>query len=258
MSNPGDSAAQDDFPEGKVEKPTSAQTSSVADYEKDVVTACNDMEFGEDKKWKVPEGMSNEMQFAVNSERRRRDTQAAHTKSQQELKASEARSNALLERLESKIAPSLTVDEAEELEDLKESNPEAWREKLNEHEATAKTKHQEEMDTIDADAGTVAEVERRESLLAEFNSSNPDLELNDSVFENDLPQRITGKLQSGESTFEEFLVEAKKYLEKGKAIVGATDKHEEEPNLSKSGGNSKPADSAVAVDAIKDYKKEIF
>ena len=256
MNEPDNAVVHEEFPEGKQEE--GKQEESTVDYETQVVTACNEMKFDDNDKWTPPEGMSEELKYAVNSERRRRDTQSTLSKSQQALKAEQTRSNALVDRLEAKIAPSLTDEEAEELEDLRESDPDAWRAKLNEHEKAAKTKHQEDIKTIDEDAGEKAEIERRTHVFEEFKAANPELELNDYVFKNDLPQRITGKLESGESSFEDFLSEAKEYLEKGKVIAGSTTKDEEEPNLNQAGGASTPADTAIAADIVKSYKNEIF
>lgn len=257
MSEPDNAAAYEEFPEDKQEEST-VKASSTADYETLVVTACNEMKFDDSGKWTPPEGMSEELKYAINSERRRRDTQSTLSKSQQELKAEQTRSNSLTDRLKAKVAPSLSVEEAEELEDLKESNPDAWRAKLNVYEQSARAKHHEDIKAINEDAAEEAEIERRNNVFEEFKTTNPELELNDYVFKNDLPQRITGKLESGESSFEVFLSEAKEYLEKGKVIAGSTTKDKEEPNLSKAGGYSTPTDTAAAADIVESYKTEIF
>lgn len=260
MSNPDTAAAQDEFPEDDGKTTSTAPSFDTADYEQQVVTAVNEMEFDDTGKWVPPEDMSPEMRYAVNSERRRRDTQSAHEKVSQKLSASEVKTKALMERLESAITPNLSVEEAEELQDLKETNPDAWRAKLNELDAEAYEAHQEELDEIDQDASQTAEETRRTIVLNKFLSDNPELTLNDNVFENDLPQGLTGKLIEGEITFEDFLDKAKEFLQKGAKIAGSDTKTEKEPDLSASSGSSQPAAQAVKLGAAnaKEYENEIF
>jgi len=254
MSNPDTAVALYEFPEGK--EPTESIEVTAIDYEKQVVDNCNDMEFDGDGKWQVPDDMSPDMQFAVNSERRRRDTQSAQGKTQQQLKASEARNTALTERLESTITPSLTEDEIVALEELKEHDPEAWRAKLNEYETAALDKHYEDMETIDSNAGEAAEIERRTTLLKEFTDANPELAITDEVFFDQLPRGLTDKLESGDLAFEDFLSEAKDFLSKGKTTKREAD--DVEPNLGKSSGSSTPAKSAIDEDIVSSYENEIY
>jgi len=258
MSKPDKAVALNEFPEELTKSTSTDETSFVAaDYEKEVNTAVNDMKLDDDGKWLVPDGMTPETQFAVNAERRRRDTQNSYTKSQQSLKVEESRTRALTEQLEVNIRPNLTVEQAEELEDLKESNPDKWREKLNEYDAAAYGEHEKAMEDINSIATQTAEESRRDIVLTQFFKDNPELDLNDYVFENDLPPRITGKLSNGEISFEGFLEEAKEYLTKEKRIAIA-DPGKEEPNLNKSGGASKATDEAVNADSASTYEKEIF
>ena len=259
MSNPDKAVAHNDFPEeGKKEKASTENSFDAADYEKQVVTAVNEMEFDEAGKWTPPEGMSNEMQYAVNSERRRRDTQTSQQEATQSVKRAEAKVKALTNKLEGSIRPKLTVEQAEELEDLKESNPEAWREKLNEYDSKAYDEYVEEIEEIDQDTEADVEIERRTEVFERFKSDNPELKLDNNVFENDLPPRITGKLKEGELTFEEFLEEAKEYLLKGKKIVNTGKGEEEEPNLGKSGGTTEATNFAVKGDIKESYDNEVF
>lgn len=259
MSNPDTAAAHVEFPEDEVTS-TEEPTFDAADYEKQVVTACNNMEFDDDGKWQPPGEMSPEMQYAVNSERRRRDTESSYTKSRQALSAAERKNVAFLEKLEETVTPNLTVEQAEDLEDLKESDPEAWRAQLNEYDEAAYSEHLEDVEEIDSEASQGAEEVRRTAVLEQFHSDNPDVTLDDNVFNNDLPQRITGRLKEGEATFEEFLEEAKEFLLKGKKIAGSEEDPEKEPNFSASSGSSRPAADAVVKGAedSKSYSNEIF
>lgn len=255
MSNPDTAVALDEFPVEPKEGPTETKPSA-ADYEKAVVEHCNNMEFDDEGKWKVPEDMAPEMQFAVNSERRRRDTQSAQSKTQQQLKALEAKNEALANRLETTITPSLTVEQIEELENLKEHDPEAWRAKLNEHEEAAYIEHANDMEAIEADAGEAAEIARRTVLLEEFTAANPELDLSDDTVVNQLPSGLTNKLAEGELAFEDFLSEAKEFLLKGKTTK--QNPIDGEPNLGASSGTSVPSPTAVEQDIVSSYENEIY
>ena len=81
--------------------------------------------------------------------------------------------------------------------------------------------------------------------------------LNDEVFANDLPPRITGKLARGEVSFEDFLEESKEFLTKGRVIKGTKDV-DAEPNLGDAGGRDKASDAAMSGDLDVSYKDTIF
>lgn len=183
------------------------------------------------------------------AEKRRKDTQAAFTKSQQALKAKEVE----LEVLRTS-KPPVTPAEAKELEDLKFKDPDAWKQRLDEieekHKATIAAKTQELTDQV----VHKSELERRMQVMAEFNAANPGLVITDDVLEYDVPPRITKKLAKGEVSFEDFLVEVKEYLNAPKKVKA--DGVEQQPNLSKVGGGSTPNVDSKVVEAA--YEKEIF
>lgn len=183
------------------------------------------------------------------AEKRRKDTQAAFTKSQQALKAKEVE----LEVLRTS-KPAVTATEAKELEDLKFKDPDAWKKRLDEieetHKATIAAKTKELTDQV----VHKSELERRMQVMAEFNAANPGLVITDEVIEFDIPPRITRKLAQGEVSFEDFLVEVKEYLNAPKKVKA--DGVEQQPNLSKVGGSSTPNVDSKVVEAA--YEKEIF
>jgi len=78
--------------------------------------------------------------------------------------------------------------------------------------------------------------------------------LSDEVIENDIPPRITKKLEQGKIGFAEFLEECRVYLVKGKVV----DKGEEPPavtDISKNpGSSSQPSGRRTRSD----YEAEIF
>lgn len=256
MSIPNEDAALGAFPE--VEETASEKTTTNSNsFEEQVNAAVSKMKQGDNGLWIVPDNLPDHIAFAAKLEKRRRDTQSALAKTQQELKAAKAVADSLKTKVVEKSTLNLTVQEAEELEDLKISNPEAWRKKLADYEDRASKTLAEELSSIDLDASVQSELERRHQVLTEFLETNPDLVLNDEVFANDLPPRITGKLERGEVSFEDFLEEAKEFLTNGKVIKG-TRETDAEPNLGKAGGRSTAADSAVESDFEQSYKNVIF
>ena len=183
------------------------------------------------------------------AEKRRKDTQAAFTKSQQALKAREAELQVL-----KTTGPAITPTVARELEDLKFKDPDAWKNRLDEltnnHNATIAAKTKELTDQVVHQS----ELERRASVMAEFNVANPGLVITDEVIQYDVPPRITKKLIEGTVSFEDFLVEVKEYLNTPKKVKA--DGVEQQPNLSKVGGGSTPTVDSGKV--ATSYEKEIF
>lgn len=191
----------------------------------------------------------------VDFEKRFKDTQGAFTKSQQELKATRAK----LEALEKLTAPTVELDSQtkEELDSLKYKDPEAWRAKINSLEEEAKRKHNEMLSEAGKQAALQAELESRAQILNDFNASHPDMQITDEVIQYDVPPRITKKLEQGEVSFEAYLEEVSNYLQAPK-VVGDGNKTLEQPNLGKVGGDEKPSDGAVKADIVKDYKNIVF
>lgn len=184
------------------------------------------------------------------AEKRRKDTQAAFTKSQQELKTTKAE----LGVLKTQAVISLSPDELSALEDLKFSDPEKWRLEVNKLEKAKvdniNTQIMEETKKLSFEE----ELIRRQSILVEFNQANPGLVIDDEVLQYDVPKRITSKLEKGEVSFEDFLAEVKEYLTTPKTVktVGV----EQQPNLGNVGGGSTASHSDKAVKSS--YETEIF
>ena len=210
-----------------------------------------------DGKLVFPEDTSEEAKYAATAEIRRRDTESALSKEKTGRKATETERDTYLDRLTDKVTLDLSSEQIEELNDLKATDPDAWKAKLDEHEVVAREALHEELDEISTDTIAANEEDRREGILEVFLSSNPALKLDDDVFENDLPPRITGKLERGEVSFEDFLEEAKEFLTKGVRIAG-TEKTEKEPDLNKTGGGSTADPEAVKADMVTSYKNEIY
>lgn len=204
---------------------------------------------------RVETNLGEPSQQQTDWEKRYKDTQASFTKSQQKLKELEAKAKVL----EELSRPRLELDESakEELEDLKYRNPDAWRAKLDALEKEASEKHREKLNEATTAASHAGELERRAQILADFSASHPGFVLNDDVIQYDVPRRITSKLEKGELSFEDFLVEVKNYFETPKKI-GSANTTLDQPNLAKVGGDNTPTQSAQIADVVKSYSKAVF
>lgn len=230
-------------------------------FEQKVNSIVDQFQVGEDGKASLPEDVAQDLDqatlYAVTAEKRRRDTQAAFTRNQQELKRSNAENERLRNRWKADAVKNLSDEQREELDDLKHSDPDAWRAKLNEIEQNASTAFDEQLQTISDEVHNETELERRARVLDEFQSSNPGIVLNDEVIENDIPPRFTKQLENGEVSFEEFLDKCKKFLSEGR-VLETPPKGEEQPTLHDLGGGSAPREEDVAAAAKSSYKNEVF
>jgi len=216
------------------------------------------MTYDEDKEvWNLPTDLPENVMVAATAEKRRRDTQASLTKSNQKLKALEATNSALQEELKKSVKVSLTQEQTDELEDLKYSDPEAWRVKMNNYESQAHSDLNAKLTSTYTDADKAAELSRREEVLAEFLAANPNTALNDDIIANDVPPRLTKRLEEGAISFEEFLEEAKDFIVQPTFAI-ANEENKENVNLSKVGGGSEVAAGAVEEDIITSYSGEVY
>ena len=228
---------------------------STPSFEEQVKQTLANVTTGEDGKTIWPEADESVL-YAARAEKRYRDTQSTFTKGQQRLKILEEEKNQLVGHLEEIATVSLSESEKSKLDELKYSDPEAWREQMNTLEVTAKNKLAEKLTEISGTASKKGELVAREQMLQDFLNDNPGLAITDEVIENDIPPRITKKLADGKVTFEEFLNECKGYLSKGKVI--AKGETLDDPNLGSLPGAGAPSDNAVDRDSVATYESEIY
>ena len=205
----------------------------------------------------MPENVDDNVAYAARLEIRRRNTQSAYTKSQQRVKSLENENNQLYTSWEADAVSKLSNDEQARLEELKVQDPEAWRSEISKLEEDKRQKFKEKRTTISKKAEEESLLSQRELVLKQFLEDNPGLELTDEIIENDVPPRITKKLEEGKISFEDFLNESVNYLSKNKTIDKG-EKPNEEPNFNKARGSSTPAKEAVLKQDSNDYKTEIF
>ncbi len=190
-------------------------------------------------------------QAQIDYEKRFKDTQASYTKSQQELKAVKAK----LEVLEQLTQPTIQLDPAvqQELDDLKYSDPETWRQKMNTLENDARARHQSLLSEAEKNASIQAELERRALVLNEYNNSHPNAPITQELIDFDVPARITKKLEKGEISFDDFIVEVHNFIYTPKK-VGSNTQVLNQPNLGQMGGGTTPSEGAVINDIAANYK----
>jgi len=199
--------------------------------------------------------ISEGLRYSAMAEKRRRDTESTLGKTRAQLNASQATQDAYKKRMVGQPA-AITAERRAELDDLKITDPEAWRLELNKMDQQANSALDTELSDISSEAVQAAEVTRREDVLLQFNAEHSDAPINDASLQNEIPPRITKRLSDGTISFEEFLNEAYEYLVAPKTTVGAT--ATADPSLGAAGGTSNPSNEAQAAADITDYANTVF
>ncbi|RKY52068.1 MAG: hypothetical protein DRP93_08800 [Candidatus Neomarinimicrobiota bacterium] len=225
-------------------------------FKEQVNAAVDTMKQDDSGNWQLPTDseLSEEVTYAATLEKRRRDTQSEFSRGQQALKVVEAENKKLTEGWAQET--KLTTEQVAELDELKHTDPDGWRNKIDEYEGEARSRFAETRETITQEARVESETDYRTRVMAEFDEANPEISLTDEVITNDLPPRYLKSLEAGETTFDEFLVQAKDYLTKGKVMK--TEPEVEELSLGKASGSSTPESRAVDEDARTSYKNETY
>lgn len=248
-----------EFPD--IEEEESGNTNNPAPaeaFEEQVNAAVKGMTQNEDGTWKVPEGLPEHVAYAANLEKRRRDTQSALAKTTNRLEMTEKERDTLRDKILESAHTQLTKEQKLELQDLKDTDPDAWIAKKAEYEQSAVEAIASELDELSSDPDMADETARRAELLADCLNNNPGLVLNDEVFENDLPPRLTKQLYDGEVTFEKFLEDAVKFLQPAVKVANTDDDDTDETNLGNLGGGTAVDDASIELDAASSYRNEIY
>lgn len=199
----------------------------------------------------------------VDYEKRFKDTQAFATKIAQEKADKErelAELKAELSVLKTTAKPSLTIDAQvqSELEDLKYSDPDAWRTRVNELEIAANAEFNSKIVEAKQLSSQQLELQRRANVLTQFQNEHPDVVFTDELLHLDIPQRIVKELENGKVTYEEFLNNVYNYVKTPK-VISSTTKTLEQPNLSKTGGDDTPTkNSSSNQNIIQTYENMEF
>lgn len=213
---------------------------------------------GDNGKWQFAEGseLSDQVKLAAKTERRRRDQESAYTKQMEEVAALKAMNEQLTAKLKTKPSASISDEQAQELDNLKFEDPDAWRDKMNEYDTQASRQLQEELVKMEQESSKQAEVERRKIVLAQFNAQNPQLNLTDEVIIDNVPPRIIKQLETGEIAFDDFLAKAKTYITTPKVLDSGT-VLAAEPNMGQLQGSANPnVDNQLGSDDS--YENEVY
>jgi len=214
----------------------------------------------EDGNWVIPEAageLDEPTQYAVNSERRRRDTQSSHAKQNDELLATRAERDALAKEWEASGSLNLTAEQSQELEVLKATDPDAWKDKLDGYTTAHATVVKEKRAEISATATKTSELATRQDTLNKFNEENPNIVITDEFIANEVPPKFLKELEAGSVTFSAFLDKVKGFVEAGKVLeTGAVVKPE--VDLGALGGSTTPSSDAVNRAATESYENETY
>jgi Skp family chaperone for outer membrane proteins len=247
MSNPEDKAA--------------TPVESAVDVQTQVSSIVSNITSDDEGNYIFPEDveLTPELKFAATAEKRRRDTQTSYTKNQQALKALEAEKASLLEQLSNSNKPSFTAEEQEELDNLMYEDPQAWRQKVNQLESQKLNESRAKLEELTGEARRAAEqtyeLERRSQVLQEFNDSTS-TPISAETIANEVPPRITRKLEEGKISFEDFLQEVHTYINKGKVVENPSTINQ--PNMGNLGGGVTPKDMKPEKSLSESYKNDIF
>lgn len=244
----------------KPDSNTEAQSGNKTEptFEQTVNETVAGMMKGDNGKWQFAEGseLSDQVKFAAKTERRRRDQEGAYTKQMEEVAALKAMNEQLTAKVKTKPSASISDEQAQELDNLKFEDPDAWRAKLNEYDTQASKQLQEELVKMEQESSKQAEVERRKIVLAQFNAQNPQLNLTDEVIIDNVPPRIIKQLETGEIAFDDFLAKAKTYITTPKVLDSGT-VLAAEPNMGQLQGSANPSvDNQLGSDDS--YENEVF
>lgn len=218
---------------------TNTEETTEVNFETQVNEAFKKVKTSENGKLEFPEGTSEEIKFAVISEKRRRDTQAEYTKVKQNAIVLEKEKEELLRKLNDNVSLNLTDEQKEELNDKKFSDPDKWRELMNRYENEARAKRNDDINKQLKDISDKTEIENRKNILDKYLSENPGLVINDDVINNDIPPRISKELAENKITFEQYIKKVHDYLKTGK-VVKTTEETLNQPNLGNTGGGHTP------------------
>jgi len=181
---------------------------------------------------------------AETAEQRRRDTQSMLTPLQQENIRLQAENEVL--QAQSGGHPKISLEPAEQirLDDLKLSDPDAWRNELNTLEKTATQQAQADykvkVDAKVAETITKEEKALRQKEVLKFFDDNKDVDM--ESFNNVIPVSLQNAMKNNEITVTEF-------LDKGAAIVRnapvASVSAPSSPDLGAVAGSASPSKEAI-------------
>lgn len=235
---------------------TNTQTPPTTQHQVDEVSEALKAYKADEKTGKViiPDGAPAYVVTALKLEQRRRDANSTMGREKSRADKLAAENEALKAQMQELVAPSgLTAQQAQELEELKFTDPDAWFEKKLAYENLNKTQASERVtnalqtasqtaESIYQESVTKSRDEAFSSLLAEHNAANPDRPITKEMMNLNVPPILVNKFQSGELTGPELLEQVSKYVYSGRTV------HREDvigqPNLTDATGGTAPTDQS--------------
>ena len=198
------------------------------------------------------ENIQTQQEQTIDWEKRFKDTQAAFTKSRQEL----AKIKAQLQATEAMSQFAMPADVKARLDELKFSDPDAWRLEMNAFEQSKTAKFNEISATNTQAILSELNQEDRVQTLKEFNSLHG-VEITESLLQNEIPNRIHNELNSGAIDYATYLAKCVEYLKTPKVIAG-TQEVLGQPNIGKIGGGATPGEAASNMNIETAYKTMVL
>ena len=219
-------------------------------------------EVDEKGKLQLPDSLSEVEKELIRQAKRTRDAQSALGKKQLEA-ARLAAEKAELEKIAREVMPAdfkLSEEEIREIEQLKTTDPEAYRIRVNKIEEAAKEAQEKRLKEIAEKAKQEAEnkilAENRLQILEEFRASHPDIALTDEILVEEVPPRFMKELNEGKYDYREYLNKVVDYLQQTKVIP--TPGNAEGRSLGNLAGGKTPGQEAANNQGKLDYKKLTF
>ena len=166
----------------------------------------------------------------------RKDTQASYTKSQQELARLKAEKEALA------TLPTISDEEVERLDNLKVVDPDAWYFEKLKIERSKEQHIQAKLREVETNFTLEAELANRGAVLNSFNQTRQTQGLppltEDLIAVDNIPPRITKRLESGEIDYATWLEEVADYAVAPKRVPNQPTL--EQPTLGNTNGGQSP------------------
>ena len=179
----------------------------------------------------------------VLTEKRSRAHQAKAITTHKENTSLKATNQVLSDTINS--STQLTAEQADELEDLKLTDVDAWFTKKQQYEQEGQVASANKLKELTTEASTKAladlTLNERKDAVADF-QTRTGIALTDDVMKNDIPPRLQAKMNT--MPFDDYLTEVATYLGKGKKIT-QTDDSLDQTNLGDlaGGGDTKANES---------------
>jgi len=246
--------AQDYFGYEPTEPSSEQTTPDKIDYQSEVNRLLKETKVTEEGKFEFPADTPPWAKVAIANEKKFRDTQGSYTKSTQDYKLLQAENEILKGKLAGHTA--LTVEQNDELETLKLTDPETYFDKRTEYEAQAHTQYDTELTDVRNKTAKEIELERREQYIKDFNVSR-EVPITQELVDNEVPAKFFKQLDANEVTFEQFVTNVANYVDTPK-VVGKGEDVTNVTNLSNVAGGDTPSKEKQYDNLAEDYAKIVF